>query len=69
MQRIGEATDKMRRLLDDLLELSRIGRLMNPPETVSLAAIVQEAVSLVHGRIEARGVQIEIAAWSAGGLG
>ena len=30
MTRIVEATDKMRRLLDELLELSRIGRMMNP---------------------------------------
>jgi len=29
IQRIKEAADKMRHLLDDLLELSRIGRLMN----------------------------------------
>ena len=29
--RITDATDKMRRLLDDLLELSRIGRFVNPP--------------------------------------
>ncbi len=62
MARIVEATDKMRRLLDELLELSRIGRMMNPPEAVPFEAIVQEALRLVHGRIEARGVQIDIAA-------
>jgi PAS domain S-box-containing protein len=59
-QRISNAADKMRRLLDDLLELSRIGRMMNPSETVSFAAIVQEAITLVQGRIEARGVQIDV---------
>ncbi|GEM_PF-603993 len=61
LTRIVEATDKMRRLLDELLELSRIGRLMNPPEAVPFEAIVQEALRLVHGRIEARGVQVEVA--------
>ena len=60
MARIVEATDKMRRLLDELLELSRIGRMMNPPEAVPFEAIVQEAIQLVHGRIEARGVLIEM---------
>jgi len=60
MQRIKDATDRMRRMLDELLELSRIGRLMNPSETVSLAAIVQEAIDLVQGRIAARGVQIDV---------
>jgi signal transduction histidine kinase len=59
--RIVEATDKMRRLLDELLELSRIGRLMNPAEDVPFEAIVQEAVALVQGRIAARGVQVHIA--------
>jgi signal transduction histidine kinase len=61
LARIVDATDKMRRLLDELLELSRIGRLMNPPETVPFEAIVQEAIRLVQGRIKARGVQVEIA--------
>jgi len=32
--RITDATDKMQRLLNELLELSRIGRMMNPPEVV-----------------------------------
>ena len=31
VNRIREATAKMQALLNDLLELSRIGRLMNPP--------------------------------------
>lgn len=61
LARIVEATDKMRRLLDELLELSRIGRLMNPPEAVPFEAIVQEAIRLVHGRIEARGARVEVA--------
>jgi signal transduction histidine kinase len=30
--RIADAADKMRRLLDDLLELSRVGRFVNPPQ-------------------------------------
>ena len=61
LARIVEATDKMRHLLDDLLELSRVGRLINPPEAVAFETIVQEAVRLVHGRIAARGVQVFIA--------
>jgi PAS domain S-box-containing protein len=60
LARIVEATDKMRRLLDELLELSRIGRMMNPPETVSLVTVAQEALALVQGRVEAGGVQVEI---------
>jgi PAS domain S-box-containing protein len=60
LARIVEATDKMRRLLDELLDLSRIGRMTNPPEAVPFASIVRGAVELVQGRIEARGVQVTI---------
>jgi PAS domain S-box-containing protein len=59
--RIVEATDKMQRLLEELLALSRIGRMMNPPQAVPFEAIVREAIELVHGRIQACGVRVEIA--------
>jgi PAS domain S-box-containing protein len=59
--RIDAATNKMQRLLAELLELSRIGRMMNPPQEASFEQIVREAVELAHGRIEACGVQVEIA--------
>ena len=36
MQRITDATNRMQSLLNDLLELSRIGRLMNPPQNFVL---------------------------------
>ncbi|MFL7869703.1 MAG: ATP-binding protein [Anaerolineales bacterium] len=61
MTRIVEATDKMQILLSELLELSRIGRMMNPPEVVPFAEIVQEAISLARGSIETRGVRIDLA--------
>ena len=59
--RIVDATDKMRRLLDELLELSRIGRLVNPPQDVPFAEIAREALELVRGRLDARGVRVEVA--------
>jgi PAS domain S-box-containing protein len=61
IQRIKDAADKMRNLLDDLLELSRIGRLMNPPRQVAYAEIVDEALALVGGRLSERGVSVEVA--------
>jgi PAS domain S-box-containing protein len=61
MTYINDAVTRMQRLLDELLELSRIGRRMNPPEEASLVDIANEAVKLAHGRIAARGVKIEIA--------
>jgi PAS domain S-box-containing protein len=58
--RIHSATIKMQQLLNELLELSRIGRMMNPAESVSFEAIVNEATELVRGHVDARGVQIDI---------
>jgi PAS domain S-box-containing protein len=51
IQRINDATDKMQNLLADLLELSRIGRLTNEPETVHLNVLVNEVLEILHGRI------------------
>jgi signal transduction histidine kinase len=59
--RSASAADTMRRLLDDLLALSRIGRLINPPEDVPFAEIAREAVAMARGRIVERGVAVEIA--------
>jgi PAS domain S-box-containing protein len=57
---INDAVGKMQRLLDELLELSRIGRKMNPPEVIPFTDIAHEAVALVHGRIVARGIIVQI---------
>ena len=62
MLRINEAALKMQRLLNELLELSRIGRIMNPPEVVPFKEIVDEALSLVEGRLQARQVQVQVEA-------
>ncbi|HEU5102831.1 MAG TPA: ATP-binding protein, partial [Roseiflexaceae bacterium] len=61
IQRIKDAADKMRRLLDDLLELSRIGRLMNTPQRLPFAEVVAEALVLAGGRLSERGVAVEVA--------
>lgn len=58
---IRGAANKMGRLLDELLELSRIGRLMNAPQQVSLADIVQEALALVHGRLQSAAIIVKVA--------
>lgn len=58
--RINEAVSKMQRLLSELLELSRIGRLMNPPENIAFGEIVQEALRLVEGRLKAKQVTVKV---------
>jgi len=60
IQRITDATDKMQRLLNELLELSRVGRLKNEPEYVPFEELAREAVELVHGRIMQRGIAVRI---------
>jgi signal transduction histidine kinase len=58
--RIRAATARMGQLLDDLLELSRAGRLMRSHQDVPLAEVVSEARALVEGRLTARGVRLEV---------
>ena len=56
---INEAVDKMHRLLNELLELSRIGRIMNAPETIAFQDLVQAGLDNIHGRLEPRGVTVQ----------
>ena len=60
LARIRAATDRMAQLLEDLLELSRTGRIDRPPEDVPFEDVVREARSLTEGRLCARGVRIEV---------
>jgi PAS domain S-box-containing protein len=62
IQRIGEAADKMHALLKDLLELSRIGRMMNTSEAVAFADLLKDALELIHGRLQERNIKINISA-------
>ena len=58
--RIQNAAQKMQKLLNDLLELSRVGRLMNQPENIPFAEIALEALEQVRGRLEANGVRVDV---------
>jgi PAS domain S-box-containing protein len=60
IQRITDATDKMQRLLNELLELSRVGRLKNESTHFSFAELAGEASELVQGRIMERGIAVHI---------
>lgn len=60
VRRITTAAQKMQSLLNDLLELSRIGRIMNAPENVPFEEVVQEAMERVRGQLEARQVAIKL---------
>lgn len=60
IEHIRAATSTMARLLDDLLELSRVGRQLNTVHPVSLAELAREAVQALDGLIASRGARIEI---------
>lgn len=58
IQRITNATDKMQDLLRDLLELSRIGRMMNAPETIQFEDLLHDSLDIVHGQLEASHITV-----------
>ena len=60
MLRISNAAKKMHRLLDELLELSRIGRLVNPSEEIPMVDLVHESLGMLAGRL-ADDLEVEIA--------
>lgn len=59
-QRIADATDKMQALLNELLELSRVGRITNPHQTIPFAEIVKEALEIVHGRLQEKNINVVV---------
>ncbi len=61
IHRIGQAVDKMQMLLNDLLELSRIGRLSEPSQMIDTTQLVHEVVELLQGRLSQASIQVQIA--------
>lgn len=59
-QRIIDASEKMHRLLNELLELSRIGRLMNPSQNIAFGDLIQDVIKLMEGRLQERNVEVKI---------
>jgi signal transduction histidine kinase len=60
LKHISDATTKMQQLLEDLLDLSRVGRLANPVEVIAFCDLVNDSLKLAAGRIQERGVAVEV---------
>jgi signal transduction histidine kinase/ligand-binding sensor protein len=60
IQYIHSAADKMKLLLDELLELSRIDRVEAPPVRVSFMEVLAEVVDILAGVISERNVDIHL---------
>jgi len=60
IQRIASAADKMQLLLSELLDLTRIGRLAKPYQYINFEELAREAIELVHGQIQSRGIHVSV---------
>jgi signal transduction histidine kinase len=60
-EQINDAADQMSVLLNELLELSRVGRQMNTPENRKLNDLVMEAIERVAIQIEKQDVDVQVA--------
>jgi len=60
IQRIIHATDKMHKLLGDVLELSRIGRLVNNLDDVLFNELTSEVIELLDGQITQGNIKVVV---------
>jgi signal transduction histidine kinase len=60
IEKINSAADKMGTLLDDLLELGRIGRVIGDPVNCDLSEIATQASQLIETQIDQLGIEIVI---------
>ena len=60
IQQIMSATETMAVLLEDLLELSRVGRQVSPPQEISLTELSEEAVDALQISIREHKAEIKI---------
>ncbi len=60
LEYISTAANDMAALLEGLLELGRIGRIVNPPQSGRLNDLVEGAVDKLRAKIEARGVELQV---------
>jgi PAS domain S-box-containing protein len=60
LKHIANAAERMQHLLDDLLDLSRIGQTANPSENMSFDHLIEEALLFTAGRIAEAGVEVVV---------
>ncbi len=60
ISQINDAAKQMGRFVDQILDLSRVGRIINPPTDVGFDVIVQDALRMADGPIQARRVTVQI---------
>jgi signal transduction histidine kinase/ligand-binding sensor domain-containing protein len=58
--RVDAAADRMHRVLNELLDLSRVSRVIGPATEIDLGELAAEAIAQVAGPIAARGVIVDV---------
>ncbi len=58
--RIGNATDKMQQLLEDLLKLSRVGKMVEQKETFPMSQVANEARELLYGVLKEKKCEVSV---------
>ena len=62
MAQINEAAKRMGKFVDELLDLSRVGRIVNKPTNVAFDDILREALEVTEGVLQAKQAQVKIEA-------
>ncbi len=60
LDRVINSASRMRQLLRDLLEFSRVAMRPNPPQKIDLVEVVREAADVFEASVQEAGCQIEI---------
>jgi PAS domain S-box-containing protein len=57
---IDKASEKMSKLIEDLLELSRLGRVSHKTEKLTLQEIVKDSLDLLAGQLKEKNIRIDV---------
>jgi signal transduction histidine kinase len=60
LERVIRSTETMQKLLQDLLELSRVGKTINPIENVSFGKLAEETVRLIMSPEQQKKILVEL---------
>ncbi len=60
LNRIEGAAARMTVLLEELLELARIGQVLHPSESICLSTLMEEVIELSAAEIAERGIQLDV---------
>ncbi|MEA1998614.1 MAG: ATP-binding protein, partial [Euryarchaeota archaeon] len=60
LKRIENAVTLMDKMLSDTLQLSRVGRVVNPPEDVPFGELIEKALEQTEEKIKSRKIKISV---------